>query len=261
MLQSEHLSRNIPLVCLYILAESQFCCIICVIYSSSFVLAAFVKWFEYDSECTAYLWLNCELSWCAYCDIPNETTEADLVTVYSGSSGTGTDMLGWLPSGYVTEWWCETHVQTCSVIESKCHQCCAVMGHCNEQCVAHIPEIGSNPLQTCQRHYYSTHTIWSAFDATGSYHCVINHIPELTINHIPRALLVNPTIWHPFEVITMPSIIPHARPSKAAISWPQHLACLWSGHQSYTKDSIPNIPRALHIDPYHLVCLWCNRKW
>ena len=121
-----------------------------MIYSSSFVLAAFVKWFEYDSECTAYLWLNRELSWCAYCDIPNENAEADLVTAYSGSSGTCTDMLGWLPSGYMTEWWCETHVQTCSVIESKCHQCCAVMGQCNEQCVAHIPEIGSNPLQTYQ---------------------------------------------------------------------------------------------------------------
>ena len=51
----------------------------------------------------------------------------------------------------------------------------------------------------------------------------------------------------------MPSIIPYARPSKAAISWPQHLACLWSGHHA-----INHIPET----PFQTIqSLWVNREW
>ena len=111
---------------------------------------------------------------------------------------------------FITQQWDRyRHVEVvalCSLIESRHHQCCTVIGQCGD----------------------------------------MPHIPL----HIQRYYELTPTIWSACEVVTMPSITfqrPHSRHSKV-------FGSTESGHQSSPRDSIPNIPRALHSIAPH-VCI------
>ena len=88
--------------------------------------------------------------------------------------------------------------------------------------------------QSCQRLHYKSTSSWPQ--------------PSVLVSDV-TAVLTFPS-HQSFQRLALPR-------SKGTLGWPHHPVCLWNGHHviNLARDSIPS---ALHIDPYHLVCIWSH---